>query len=309
MPKKSKNNSVKTSAIKKTGNKSFRGRWRREKPQTPPEKLTGSFRLFADSLSVIRQYWKLFVGITLIYLILSMLLVGGLGSLDVSELKKTFTEDLGQLSASVAVFGLLIGSTGSAGSESGAAYQTIVVILVSLATIWSLRQIYAGEKIGIRDAFYKGMFPLVPFVLVLLFLCLTLIPATIGSFIFTAVFGGELAVTLVETLIWSIVVFLLMVASLYLLSTYIFAAYVVTLTDVRPVEAIKTARKLARFRRWSILRKLLFLPVAYVAIGIIVILPLIVFVPVVVQIVFVLLSMLALVFAHTYVYSLYKELL
>jgi hypothetical protein len=286
-----------------------RPRLRRLKPETPPKKLTGAFRLFSDSMSLLRQHWRLFSGITLVYLILSLLLVGGLGEHNVTELKETFTEELGQTSASIAVFSLLLGTAGRATTESGAAYQTIVVILVSLATVWSLRQVLAGERVGIRDAFYKGMYPLVPFVLVLLFLCVLLLPAIIGGFILSIVFGGGLAVSLAEMVLWAVVIFLLTLASLYLLSTYVFAIYIVTLPDVRPVAAIKTARKLAVYQRWAIIRKLLFLPFALVILGAVTMLPLIALAPAAVQAVFLLLSMIALIFTHTYAYSLYKELL
>lgn len=283
---------------------------RRPKPEAPPKKLTGSFRLFADSASLLRQHWKLFSGITLVYLILSIVLVGVLNSkLNVIELKQTFSEQLGQLSASIALFGILLGSGGKPGSESGAAYQTIVILMVSLATIWALRQVLAGKKVSVRDAFYKGMYPLVPFVLVLLFLCVEFIPAVAGVFILSTVFGGGLAATFIEQALWATLIFFLATLSIYLISSTAFALYIVTLPDVRPMEAIKTARRLVKYRRWSIIRKLLFLPLAFLVIGAVVLLPLIMFVPALVMWVFMILSMLALVFAHTYAYGLYKELL
>lgn len=276
----------------------------------PERKISGAFRLFIDSVSLVRQYWKLFGGITIVYLLMSILLVGGLaGGYDLSALKDTFTEEIGQLSATIAIFGLLVGSTGSVASESGAAYQSIVILIVSLATIWTLRQVLAGEKVSVRDAFYRGMYPLVPFVLVLIFIFLLLVPAALGSFIFSTVFGGELVVGIGEQVMWYAVIFVLMTLSLYWVSSTLFAIYIVALPDVRPMAAIKTARKLTMGRRWMIIRKLLFLPLAFILIGVIFILPLIAIAPVVAGWVFVLLSMFALVLGHTYVYSLYKELL
>jgi len=282
---------------------------RRQKP-VGTKKLSGSFRLFADSASLLRQHWKLFGGITLVYAVLSMLLVGGLGgNHDILELKDGVLKDTDQLSASLALFGLMLGSAGSTKSESGAVYQSVVILLVTLATIWSLRQVYAGQKVTVRDAFYKGMYPLVPFTLLVLLLCLELLPAIIGSYIFGSVFAGGLAVSLLEQVSWGLAVFLLIGLSLYLVCTSIFALYIVTLPDVRPRAAIRTARKLVRYKRWLVLRKLLFLPVALFVVGGVIVLPLIVLVPVLVPWVFGLLSLMALVFAHTYVYSLYKELL
>lgn len=287
--------------------------FRKPRPKSRPAKagkLTGSFRLFMDSASLLRQHWKVFGGIVLVYLLLNVVLVGGLGGgYDINQLKQTFTEELGQVSGIFALFGLLLGSAGSAGSETGAAYQTVVVLVVSLATIWALRQILGGKKITIRDTFYRGMYPLIPFVLVLLYLGLLLIPALIGSFLYQTVFVGGLAVNMLENILWSLAVISLLALSAYWLCTRIFALYIVTLPDVRPVAAIKAARKIVLYRRWSILRKLMFLPVAMVVIGAVILLPLIAVVPAAVQWVFILLSMVGLIFAHVYIYNLYKELI
>lgn len=303
----------KTTAVKKRLLKvpslKFR-RKKKDKPPRPTRKLTGSFRLFADSVSLLVQHWRLFGGITLVYLLLSIVLVGALsGSYSLSALQESFTEEFGRLSASLALFGVLVGSTGSVASEAGAVYQTIVVLMVSLATIWALRQVLAGEKIRIRDSFYKGMYPLVPLVLVLLFLSLLFIPAAIAGFLFNVVLAGGLAVTVLEQVLWFALVVLLLVWSLYLVVNRLFAVYIVTLPDMRPMEAIRAARRLVYWRRWSIIRKLLFLPLALLVIGALIVLPLIAFLPAVVQYVFLVLSVLALVFAHTYTYSLYRELL
>ncbi len=280
------------------------------KPPRPTRKLTGSFRLFADSISLLRQHWKLFGGITLIYILLSIVLVGALsGDYSFTELRKGFEDEFGRLAASLALFSVLISTSGSPNSESGAVYQTIVVLVVSLATIWALRQVLAGEKIQIRDAFYKGMYPLVPLVLVLLFLTILFIPAVVAGFLFTVVLAGGLAVTVLEQVLWSGLILLLFIWSVYLVTNRIFAVYIVTLPDMRPMAAIRAARRLVYWRRWAVIRKLVFLPFAMFLLGAIIILPIIAFVPAIVQYVFLVLSMFALVFAHTYAYSLYKELL
>ncbi|MCA9332095.1 hypothetical protein KC968_04105 [Candidatus Saccharibacteria bacterium] len=282
----------------------------KDKQPRPTKKLSGSFRLLIDSASLLRQHWKLFCGITLVYFFLIVLLAGGLSGLtSVKDLKSTFVQEFGNLTASLALFGMVVGTTGNTTSATGSIYQTLVVLIVSLATIWALRQILAGEKIRVRDAFYKGMYPLVPFVLVLLFICILFIPAMVSGFIFNVVILGGLAINVLELVLWMALIISLLLLTLYLVTTRIFAIYIVTLPDMQPVAAIKAAKKIVRYRRWAIIRKLLFLPFIMVIIAAIIILPLIVYAPVTVQVVFVLLSMFALVFAHTYAYSLYKELL
>lgn len=273
-------------------------------------RLASAFRLFRDSLSLTRQHWRLFTGIVLVYFVLSLFLVGGLGGgFDIRELRQSMGQELGNVSTSIALYGVLLGSAGSAGSATGSAYLGMVVVVVSLATIWALRQLLAGEHITVKNAFYKGMTPLVPFVLVLLALGLMLLPALLGSVLLSAIFGGGLAVTVFEKLLWGMVTLGLLAWSLRLIVTYVFALYIVTLPEMHPVAALKSARLLVRFRRLTIIRKLLFLPFMYLIISAALFLPLIVWVPVIVQWMFVPLSLFGFVFAHVYMYSLYKEVL
>lgn len=246
----------------------------------------------------------------MVYFLMSLVLIGGLGGdIDVREFRSSLGPEFGQLAASIALYGVLIGSAGGTASEAGAAYQTIVIIIVSLAVIWTLRQLLGGVKVELRDSFYKSMTPLVPFVIVLIVLGVMLIPAMIGSFLFNTIYSGSLAIGLFEIIGWGVIILLLLVWSLRLLTTYIFALYIVTLPDMRPFAAIKASRNLVRFRRLRVLRKLLFLPLVYLVLGAVVLIPLIFLLPVIVQWVFVPLSLFALVFAHVYIYSLYKEML
>lgn len=289
-------------------------RKKREKPPRPTTKISGSFRLFADSVSLLRQHWKLFGGIALVYLVLNILLVGVLSGLGNFQSKyNDLTGEIGRLHGSIVLFGELISGSSSSvdatGSGANNVYQTIIVLTVSLATIWALRQVLAGEKVRIRDSFYKGIYPLVPFILVLLFIGLLFVPALVASFLIAVVLQGGLAVNMLEKTLWITIVVLLLAWSIYMLVSRIFAVYIVTLPDMTPVRAIKASRRLAYWRRWALVRKLLFLPFALFVIGAIILLPIITYIPVVAPWVFLILSMIAMIFVHTYAYSLYKELL
>ncbi len=278
------------------------------------KKISGSFRLLADCLSFMRQHWKIFGGIALVYLILALVLVGARGSgVEVDSMRKqlgdTFGGGTGQIGANLSLFGLIASNSGSASSEAGSTYQTIVFLLVSLATIWALRQLMAGHKISVRDAFYKGIYPLVPMVFVLLVIGLQFVPLLLAGFLFNVGFGNGVAVGAVEQAVWIVVVGLLVLLSLYLICSSIFALYVVTLPDMRPMTALRTARNLVRFRRWTVGRKLLFLPLVLGVIGLVVTTPFIWLLPAAAGWAFLVFSLFALILAHTYVYSLYRELL
>lgn len=310
MKLRNKNQNHKEKDLKLSKIKRFGRAKKQPKNQAKAKDLSSAFRVFMDSLSVLRQHWKLFGGIAVVYFLANLLLVGGAQSgYDLDDLRTTMTSEFGELATSLALFGMLLGSAGGSGSESGSVFQVIVVLIVSLATIWALREVFAGNKIGIRDAFYKGMLPLVPFILVLLFLCLVLIPGAIAAFVMNTVIGGGLAVILWEQLLWIALVVGLLFVSLRWVTRYIFAIYVVTLPDMRPVAAIKASRKLVAPNMWAVMRKLLFLPFMFLVISIVVFLPMIMVSPLIAQWFFVISSTLALVFVHIYLYSLYKELL
>ncbi len=134
----------------------------------------------------------------LVYLVLNIVLVKGLSSgLHVQEFKNSLGEvfhgRLGSLAVGVTVFGSLLGTTSSAPNDQAGSYQSILLVIVSLAVIWALRQRLAGEKITARDAFYKGMRPLIPYLIVMFIIVLQLMPLFLAVFLYQPVFSGGLA--------------------------------------------------------------------------------------------------------------------
>lgn len=261
----------------------------------------------------------MFGGISLIYLVVSLLLVRSLSiSVGAGEIKdalqQVFSEQNGQsnqLAVGLTIYGLLVSNVNAAASSAGSVYQAIFLITFSLAIVWALRRWLADstKKIRIRDAFYKGMYPLVPVILVFLVIGLQLIPVYIASFLFSAVFATGLAVTALEQITWASIIFLLTLLSLYMLSSSIFALYIATLPDVGPMQALRSARELVRHRRWIVLRKILFLPIAMVVLVALFIIPMILISPMVAEWTFFGLSALSLGVVHSYLYGLYRELL
>jgi hypothetical protein len=222
-----------------------------------------------------------------------------------------FSGSSAQVLTSLTLFSVLLSNTGSTPTEVAGAYQSILLVVVSLALIWGLRQSYAAgkAKTTIRDTFYKGLYPLVPFLLVLLVVGLQLIPALLASFLYNVVIVGGLAVTAVELGLWYVMLAALVLLSLYMITSSVFALYIVTLPNVTPMAALRSARDLVLHRRWVIMRKFLFLPLALLVLAGVIMVPLIIVLPPVAEWVFFGLSMLALAVVHSYMYSLYRELI
>lgn len=311
-PVKESQTAAKTRQVKQPVYKSFRPS-KRIKPADRHE-IKGSFKLLSSSLKTISQHWRLFLVITIIYGVLSIILVRGIGGgLDLAtikdNLKNGISGETSQLATGAVLFGYLLGSSGTSTSPTASTYQSILVIIMSLVIIWSLRQVLAGHVIRARDAFYNGTYPLIQFILVLVVIGLQLLPLLIGSWIYTVILQGGIAVTDLEKYLWFILFFLMVLLSLYMICSSLFALYIVTLPNMTPIKALRSARALVKHRRWTVMRKVLFLPLALMVLGAIIMVPLILYVTPVAEWVFFGLTMFVLVVVHSYMYSLYRELL
>jgi len=280
----------------------------------PKHKLPKARVMFVNSIKHLWKYNKVFGGITAIYLVLTIVLVKGFSMAnDVPAIKEsivqTFSGAGGQLAAGATIFGVLLGGVSGVSSDVAGVYQSILLIIVSLAVIWTLRQTHAAKSVRVRDGFYRGMYPLIPFLLVLLVIGLQFIPLAFSSWLLSVTVLSGLAVTAVEQVLWVLLCFLLALLSLYLVCSSVFALYVVTLPDMSPMKALRSTGDIVLYRRWEVMRKVLFLPVVIVLIGAIIMLPVILWLTPLAEWLFFALSMLALAVSHSYIYSLYRELL
>lgn len=275
-------------------------------------KLSPVWRITQRTAVLFWRHKRNFIGITLVYGLLIIVLAQGLGNADVGKLKAQLNGSNSQaagISSSLTILASLVGSSSSAATGAASAYQFFIGLIASLAVIWALRQTTAGKAFKIRDAFYRGMSPLIPFILVLLFIGLELLPLAIGSTIYGIVITQGIAVTSFEKIIAAVVFAGLALASLYLIASSIFALYIVTLPEMTPLRALRSAKQLVRGRRWTALRKILFLPVVLLILASFIMIPFIIWAAPVAKYVFFALSVTSLVAAHGYVYSLYRELL
>lgn len=275
--------------------------------------IPGAFRILAGSLGVLRRSWKPFLGIVLIYGVLNFLLVQSFNGADLSQTKSTLdstsTGHWSQLANSFALFVYMAGASGNVSSPVAGAYQLMLTLVTSLALIWTLRQVYAGHKVRVRDGFYRGMYPLVPFVLVLLVAAIQLIPVILGVFIYNLVNTAGILQGGVEAVLWAVLLFMTALISLYMLCSSLFALYIVCLPDMEPRAALKSAKELVKHRRWTIMRKIIFLPITLLVVAALLIVPLVFVAAPLAGIGFFIVSMLGLPVLHSYMYRLYRELL
>lgn len=301
-----------TKLRKKPQYKSFR---LHKRIKHPAPKIPNWWQLTKKSLALMSANKKPLIWFFVVYGLLTLLLVRGFtSSVDVAGIKDSLQEDYGLSDSDAAVSGLaafsvLLNSGTQASSEIAQLYQIILLLLASLALIWLFRQQQAGNRVGLKMAIYRGMYPLVPFVFVLFVIAIQLLPAFIGSFLFSTVLSNGLAVNGFEQLLWLLLFVATLLLSLYMLSSSVVAAYVVTLPEMTPMTALKQARGLVRFRRVSVMRKILAIILVFLLVNVIVVLPLIFFAPLAAEWLFFAITILAVPFVHGYLFSLYRELL
>jgi len=290
--------------IQEPAYRSFRLQKKLPKPETV--KLSSSFLLFRRSLGVLGHHWKHFAGITIVIAILNLFLVQGFFSTNVAELKNSVAQGSGassQLAAGISALGTLVGSAGNDASTS--AYRFILLIIGSLAIVWSLRHVLADKTIRIRDAFYEGMYPFVPFILIFLALSLALGPLALAMYLY----GLVASTNGVEVLLWAALLVSLTALTLYWLSSGLFALYIVALPGMQPVQALRSAVRLVKYRRFLVIRRILFLPLIITILMALIMLPVIALAPAAASVVFFICIMIMLPIIHSYMYTVYRELL
>ena len=242
---------------------------------------------FTDSVR--KLLWanrKLFIWTVVVYTLFTAILVG-LSSQDTyTQLSTTlrdssteiFSGDLGAIGqASILLVSGATGGFSSAPTATQQVFAGILTLLVWLTTVWLLRAILAGRSPRFRDGLYHAGAPIVSTALVVLVLIVQLLPIAIATIAFVAASASGLLAGGVEAMLFWSVASLLVVLSLYWMTSTLIALVVVTLPGMYPMQAIKTAGDLVIGRRLRLLWRLLWLGLTIAALWLVVMIPLIIF--------------------------------
>ena len=269
--------------------------------QKPP-KIPSIWTTYSKVWFELSTFWRPILGILAVYAILYFVLVLGFNfsssqSTDSSIELSKFNQAIVQTTS---IFS-------SNRTDSTALIQFLLFIIASLAFIWMLRQLQAVKKIKIRDAYYLGTSTIIPAILVTAVLALTMFPAIASSILINiayqmGAFGAELLVA-------SLVSVLLLLLSLYLFAMLWPAFYIVTLPQTRPMQALKTALKITKTRRLSLMRNIFVLFLLFILLILLVVFPLALILPAVTPFVAFLLMFILFGIGQIYFYSLYRSMI
>ncbi len=275
--------------------------------------ISSSFKIIKQSLLFLwkyRKFWSLFL---LIYFLVDLIFVRGLSSgLNIASLKSEFSSvfsgSSSKVNAGLSVLLLLIGSNSSSSSGGSSSIGFFLFIFTALAIIWSFDKLMNSQKITVKEAIYKGIYPIIPFLLAIFYIALQLVPVTVGALIYSTVKNNGIAVGVVEQIIWLILFILSAFWSLYMISSSLFSPFYIALDHKNPVQAIKTASQSVKGLRLKIMGRLLVMIVSLV-LSILVIMVLgILLLGNIANWLFFLISILIIPITISYIYHLYLEI-
>ncbi len=229
--------------------------------------------------------WRLFLPLVLLIVVLNIVLVGLMSEATYTQFQDTLDESLeglkdGQVNQ-VARAGLLLISTVTTGgltqgaSEVQQVFGLLLFIILWLVTIYILRHRLAGHTLKLRDALYNALAPFLSTLIIALVILIELIPVAIVVITYSAAVQTEFLATPFYALVYFIFAALLILLSVYLVSSSLLALIAVSAPGLYPVVAIRTANDLVSGRRIRWIIRVLFLFFIFAVVWVVIMLPLI----------------------------------
>jgi hypothetical protein len=278
--------------------------------------LPSFWALTVDTFKFLKAYWVLMLTFSIVYGIVYFVLVKAVVGfqLDVTQLsadaRVVFEGNWSGFLSFLTVYSSLVSSIGVTKDELANLVQAAISIMSSLAFIYMLRKLHSKDKdVTVRQSFYMGMQPLVPFLIVIGILALEFIPAGIGLFVLSAAQSAGVVATPAELQSLSLVAALAIIFSLYLVAGSVFGLFIVTLPGAYPLAAVQSSLNLLRVHRWQVVWRLLAFVVLVVVLGFVLTVPAIVWLPKYAEIWFFVLGCVSFGVLHTYTYKLYRGMI
>ena len=239
----------------------------------------------AFTLKTLFKNWRLFLPLALLAVLFNILLVGLMNEDTFVTFQNTLTETTtglknGEL-GTFAKSGLLLLSTVTTGglstgmSESQQIFSVLLFLVIWLVTIYLLRHILAGHKPKLRDGLYNALSPLLSTIVVAAVIFIEAIPIMIVIITYSAAMANNFLSTPFYALIYVIFAALLILLSLYLISSSLIALVAVSAPGLYPIVAIRSAAKLLRGSRIKFIIRLVFLLIMTAIVWVVIMTPLI----------------------------------
>lgn len=264
------------------------------------QKLPSIFSLLNQTAVFIRGNWRSLGSVLAVYIAIDLVFGNGLSTI------RDAINNFNSSSDRLASLGNLIGIGANSGGTSTSALPGFLSVIMLMVFILLIKQLAAGKWLGVKETYYRCMYPLVPFLLVVAVIILQLLPMALGSLILVSVFGGSPGT--LAAVVFTAIFIALSAWSIYMLSSSIFALFIVTEPESQPLKAFAKAKMLVAGRRWQIVVRILPLPFLMFAAAFLVLLPVALIAKSLAPPLFYLLEVCALPIAAVYSYFLHTEL-
>lgn len=263
--------------------KSFKRSYREDyqrKTETP-----GLLSHAMTTFQLIFKHWKTFFALIAIMTVAYIILVGLLSE----DLYQQFQTSIDETSTGLAngkignfaKAGLLLISTITTGGldtgmgEVQTVFMAALFLIMWLVVIYLLRHFLAGGRPKLRDALYNALLPLISTLLVFVVIFIQAIPLMLVAITYSAAIMTDFLSTPFYALVYFIFAAVMILISVYLLSSSLMALVAVTAPGVYPMAAIMNASDLMAGRRVRFILRAFYLILVIALIYLVTMLPII----------------------------------
>lgn len=205
---------------------------------------------------LLKNEWKLFLGLAVLYLVTYEFLTQGASHVDLNQVKTTL-QQAGQspstVSLTTAALGLSNTSTNTNTANESTLAAAVATLLFGLCFIWAVRQTSAGKTIRIRDALYNGPTSIIPVTTVLVGAFFQSLPMAVSIFVFGAASSNGYLNNAPQIIVLSLLLAAGVFISCYWLSVSLLALVAASLPGMYPRQAVKATKDLVGPNRWRVL--------------------------------------------------------
>lgn len=308
---------------------SFRMSRRRDYVRTLPLPNPILFIIEVSSLLWVQR--RTFLPLMIFYALLYAALVGIASQDTYSQLVTTLEEAGSDVvtesgsaleQAGLTLLSIVSGNISGGITETQQIFGALLALLAWLTTVWLLRNILAGNKVKVRDGLYNAAAPLVSTAIIVFVIIIQLLPVALAVIGYAAASSsGLIANGGIEAMLFWLAAGLLGLLSVFWISTSLFAAIIVTLPGMYPLEALRTSRDLLLGRRLKLFIRVLWMLLFLVTVWVVLMIPIILFdgwlkwaIPAIgwlpiVPVVILILSTYSIFWGATYTYVLYRKVI
>lgn len=135
---------------------------------------------------------------------------------------------------------------------------TALYVFTALAIVWLLRQQLAGNKVKVRDGLYSAGAPILALFILIGIAAAQLIPLALATLVYMTASSAGILVGGIETAMFALALLMVVVLTLYFMTTTMFSLFIVTIPGTYPIKAYRTARQIVSGQRLRLLMRLLW---------------------------------------------------